>query len=146
MKVRSTAKFRADFPDDTVEDEEDIIQYPGKGITEAIGEILTRLGCKVSEPIDAAEHGWELDAAIQGRRLWSQVTVTDEEVIFMFEDTSMLSGLFRRNSPVYVEVLKGLDAELRKDSRFHDIVWYAKDEFAFTPNPTGAPHPVDDPA
>ena len=129
MIVRSCATFTTDLPDDQIEDEEgsEIVQYGGKSVAEAISEILTRLGCVVDPPRYADEHGWELDIGFEKRRLWSQVTLIEGYVIH-FEDKSMVSGLLGRHHPIYLDVLTRLARELGHDPRFHDVLWFLRDE------------------
>ncbi len=89
MMIRNLATFRADFPDDQIDDDNDIVQYGGKGVTEAIREMLVGLGYGVSEPIHAHEHGWELHIEAQERNLWCQVTDLREYMILIFDNPTM---------------------------------------------------------
>lgn len=129
MIVRSCATFTADLPDDHIENEEgtEIVQYGGKSVAEAISEILTRLGCSVAPPRYADEHGWELDLKFGKRNLWCQVTFMDFYLVF-FEDISWINELLGRHHPVYLDALGRLARELGQDPRFHDVVWFLRDE------------------
>lgn len=127
MIVRSSATFTADLPDDHVEDGPVIVQFGGKSVAEAIGEILMRLGCVIDPPRYADEHGWELDIKVGKRRLWCQVTFMDFYLLF-FEDTSIVNGVLGRHHPLYLETLTRLAEELGHDPRFHDVLWFLRDE------------------
>ena len=129
MIVRSCATFTADLPDDHIEDEEgvEIIQFGGKSVAEAISEILTQLGCVVDRLRYAHEHGWELDIKCGKRRLWCQVTFMDFYVIH-FEDISWVNQLLGRHHPLYLDTLTRLAQELGRDPRFHDVLWFLRDE------------------
>ena len=74
MIIRPEAEFQTELPYDAIEDETDIMEFAGRGVTEAISALLTSLGHRVSEPIHAGEHGWELDVWVRGRRFWLQIT------------------------------------------------------------------------
>ena len=124
MKVLPWAEFRSDLPDDQIEDDEDIIQFGGKSVITAIGEMLTRCGCEVSEPIYADEHGWELDVKAGRRNLWCQVTLI-ENYLLHFDQNSWFANTFGRYRPEYIDVLTRLAAELQSDPRFHDVQWYS---------------------
>jgi hypothetical protein len=140
--VRNWATFTSDLPDDHIEDEagEEIIQYGGKSVAEAIAEMLSRLGCVVDPPRYADEHGWELDIAKGKRRLWCQITLI-ESYLMAFEDTSFLSSL-RRPHPDFLGVLTGLAGELGNDARFHDVEWFVEKEVLS--GVEGAKAPMDD--
>ena len=62
MKIRPWAEFDSTLPDDQIdsEDEMDILQFAGKGVSEALAEILKGLGCEVLELIYLHERGWEV--------------------------------------------------------------------------------------
>jgi hypothetical protein len=129
MIVRSCATFTADLPDDHVENEEgtEIVQYGGKSVAEAISQVLARLGCAVDPPRYADEHGWELDLKFGKRSLWCQVTFMDFYVIH-FEDISWINELLGRHHPLYLDALAQLAQELGRDPRFHDVLWFRRDE------------------
>jgi hypothetical protein len=143
MKIRPWAEFGADLPDDHIEDGSRIVQFGGKSVAKAIGDILVGFGCEVSEPIYANENGWELDilAGEQRRRLWCQVTVIDKFVV-VFEQNSWIANTLGRYHPVYLDMLKRLGAALAEDARFHEVRWHRSDDlFSGTP---GALQPIED--
>ena len=129
MTVKPWAEFTSDLPDDVIETEDGsgFIQYGGKSVAAAIGEILTRLGGVVSPPIYADEHGWELDAVFGKRRLWGQITLI-EGWLFVFQDPAFLPKLLGRPHPIYLDVLTRLADELARDSRFHNVRWYSSNQ------------------
>ena len=143
MKIKPWAEFTSDLPDDQIEDEtgSQIIQFGGKSVIAAIGEMLERLGCEADPPIYADEHGWELNATVGGRRLWCQVTLIGGYVMGLL-DRSAFAGLFGRHHPAYLAVLRGLNEHLARDSRFHDVSWFTSDDV--TSGIEGARSPVGD--
>lgn len=145
MKVRERVELRADFPDDSIEDDRDIIQFGGRNIAEALGEILQRLGCEVSPPEYAGDHGWEFVFHTGGLRLWCQVTDMDEEAILIFQDLSggIRDGWFRprRPNPVFADLLTRVNAALALDPRFSEVLWYPLSGSSKTP---GAKEPVSE--
>jgi hypothetical protein len=126
MIVRSGATFTSDLPEDHIEDEEDIIQYGGKSVAEAIGEILTQLGCVVTLTY-ADFKGWELDVGYKNRNLWCRVSIIDS-YLFFFEDCSLVRNILRRPHPSYLDILSQLADELGRDPRFHDVLWFRSED------------------
>jgi hypothetical protein len=137
--VREVAQFRTDIPYDGIEEDDEFVQYPGKGVTEAVAEILRRLGCEVEGPISADFKGWELAVSAQGRQLRCRVGYI-EDVILSFWDPSWINELLHRHHPVYLDTLTRFAEALRADSRFHDVRW-CKGEHVGLPV-TGAADPV----
>ena len=140
MRIRPWATLTTDLPDDHIEDDHDIIQYGGKSVVKAIGEILVRLGCEVEEPVYADEHGWEIYITVKKRRLWCQVTLIDKFLILL-KQNSWVANAFHPRHPVYIEILSRLALELDADPRFHEVSWFtgAEVDTAFP----GTEHPVE---
>lgn len=122
IEVRARAEFRADFPDDGVEGEFGYTRFPGKGLAAAIGEMLEAIGCAVSSPLNADEHGWELRVEFKQERMWCQVTTIDaQDNILLFTGRTLIGNF--SNSPAYLEAITRLNLEMGRDPRFHDIRW-----------------------
>jgi len=137
MKICPHAEFRADVPDDAVEDGDNIVVFPGRGLAEIIAGMLTRLDYQVSPPDHAHEHGWALDARRHGRRVWLQVTQlpgkrksSPAEVILMTKELpTLFQRLFRRKESIHAELLGGLHQEMRAEPRFQHIRWWPDHHF-----------------
>ena len=120
IRTRNKALIGADFPDDMVEVDGEIVEWGGKGIAVAITDILRRLGAEVSEPIDEDEHGWGLDIDYKGRMPWCLIQDGGGHFYFHIDDR------WGRDRPEYVELLLGLNEGLHGDPRFHDVRWYGR--------------------
>ena len=140
MKVRTLATFTSDLPDDFIEKDGEVVQYGGKSVAEAIGEMLRRLGCQVGPPEYAQEHGWHLYVDAQKRSVWCQVQDIGDEYVFDIRDKTW--RLFGKNHPAYVEVLRRLGEELARDPRFHNVLWYTPADYE--KDAPGAALPVND--
>ena len=140
MRIKPWAEFTSDLPDDHIENEAgtDILQFGGKSVIAAIGEMLQRLGCEAGPPIYAYELVWELNATVGGRRLWCQVTLIEGYVMGLL-DRSRFAGLFGRHHPVYLDILGGLSEQLARDPRFHDVSWFTSDEVTSGIDGAGSP-------
>jgi hypothetical protein len=124
--VRSLATFQADFPDDCVEDDFNIVLVGGKNVTEAIRDILVAQGCTDAKLLYGGEHGWELTFAYEGYPLWMQVVQLDHYILVCKE--SPIPGDGSESVP-HLKVLLMLNERLRQDGRFHDLVWYRQQDF-----------------
>ena len=124
MSLRSEIEFRSGFPDDTVEDDEDIVQWPGLNIAAALKMPLEQLGYRVSEPIHAHEHGWELDIWRGRKRLWLQISVIEaDECYLMAENRTFWLWPDVR---VFRDFLSDLQRILEADGRFSRIGWFPR--------------------
>ena len=129
MIILPCAEFASDLPDDSIENEEgtDFLQLGGKGVTEAIAELLAGFGCTVG-PVECADHlGWEVGFHWQGRRLWCLVT-SIEDYILQTGDPAWLSRSFKKNKAIYGDALMRLASALNEDPRFHNVRWYSKED------------------
>ncbi len=61
MMLRPEIQVSHTFPDDAIEDDDDIVQWPGCNVAEAIKLALELRGYRVSDPIHMEFLGWELD-------------------------------------------------------------------------------------
>lgn len=127
---KNCAVFRADsFPDDTVEDGDDIQVFPGRNIAEALIPILKHAGCtEISEPLDRDEHGWEVLFRSDGKRFLLQVSRIEPETILDIDKNYGFEGFFHRG-PSRLEVLtEKLQPLIAADRRFKGLTWYTRDE------------------
>ena len=122
IEVRARADFKADFPDDGVENESGYLLFPGRAVTAAIAEVFRGIGCEVSDPIHADEHGWELDIEFKTETIWCQVTSIDVgENILLLTDGPFMGNY--SDKPGYLEAIAKLDLAMKSDPRFHDLRW-----------------------
>jgi len=133
VRPRPCAEFRAEFPDDQVEDETDIVQFDGRGVAEAVTLILRGLGYDVSPPEDQQEHGWDFNVRSRDGRVWLQISDLGDRFTLQssFYPRFSLSG---KPWLAYAELLTRLNAEFAKDARFHDVKWQWENNLL-----TGAP-------
>jgi hypothetical protein len=125
LKVRPLAICTADFPDDAIETEDGkgFLDHGGRSVAEAIAEILSRLGCTVAAPKNAAEYGWRFDWAFKGQAFWCQVSSIPPEFYLHFEGALLRKDVSPKNH-LHGEIFMALNAELARDGRFHGVLWY----------------------
>jgi len=124
MKIRPVAIVKADFPDDSIEDEFDIIQFPGRGIATALAEILRRAGYVVTEPEHQHEHGWDFYADLGKRKFWFQAQVADD--CYVHSAIQNWFSFRKINKQAYAAALATLNSGMKADPRFQEVLWYSK--------------------
>ena len=120
MKMRPWAEFASTLPSDRIdsEDEMDILQYPGKLLSETLAEILKGLGYEIIDLIYLHERGWELHirGGPKGRSAFGiRVTQIEKYLIVLFQ-TSWFRTTFAPRHPDLVAVLTCAGSPLRRSS------------------------------
>jgi hypothetical protein len=132
MQLMTCAKFWAAFPDDCIEEDGDIVLFPGQVVAQAMADILTGFGFKVTSPEHQAEHGWDFDVHTQSERIWFQVCAFnyDELGHECWLCTKCHGNLFRpwKKREAYADVLTRLNAAMVDDPRFTKIRWMRLNE------------------
>lgn len=125
MKLHPIADFTADFPDDQIEEDDEITVLGGRGVAEHIVAILRRLDYRVAAPEHTPPYGWRFDASRGRGRVTMQVTdLREEYVLDAIERTPFWTRLTDRSASIRVELLVRLNEELAADGRFHNIQWW----------------------
>lgn len=126
MRVYWHAEFDANFPDDVIEENGDIVVFPGRNIAEAIAEILKRAGLNPLGPRHLFELGWGFHVDFKKRRIWVQLSRAEDPSVDMFvEDPAFMTRFLKSNGNKLHEFLVLLNQELNADPRFHKITWFA---------------------
>jgi len=92
VKVRPDALFLFDFPDDTIEDGRDIVVFGGRGVTDAIAQMIRRLGYQASAPQDEDFKGWSLDVSDQSSEFWLRFSDLGSEGSLVTADRTFPRG------------------------------------------------------
>lgn len=138
MIVRPWAQFATDIPDDSIEKNGDFVQWPGKAVTAAIAEMMRRRGYEVDEPGNLEHAGWDLCVTSGTRNFYLRVNMVDTFTLVFDQNYIFFKP---RISSEYVQALKDLNEELRKDGRFHGLGWFT--DFVSDPAVAGAINPVE---
>jgi hypothetical protein len=137
VKVRDIAEFRADFPDDSIEDEHGFVRYPGLGVAEAIAQMCRDMGFRVAAPEGEAELGWVFDVHVGKRRYWFRLSDLGDRIILISRDMT-------RYEPTpgdigHEELLSRLDAAMKADGRFGSVAWFTDAEYRRAGEETAPP-------
>jgi hypothetical protein len=146
MTVRTLTTFHTDLPDDAVEtaDGMDFIQWPGRNVVQAIADMLKAIGWTPEDPLDLEERGWDLDARCGDRMISLRIEVPEEVIMNITDRTPDRTWYFKRKppGPVFVNMLVGLDAAMKADGRFRNILWFTPEGYD-SQTETGSPVPVE---
>ncbi len=117
-------EFKADFPDDQLEEGRRIVRPGGMGISQAIANRLTQAGLSTSEPsLDVEHNSWEFFAERAERKFWVLVTDLAEIKLVQTKDVSpFLKRIFSGNA-AYKEFLDSLHSAMSADARFSSLAW-----------------------
>jgi hypothetical protein len=126
MKVRSDLEFYTTLPDDCIEADGEIIQFPGLGVTEAISDLLTTRGYVVSEPYNADFIGWELIADRGKQGYWIRIARLYEDCRLYTTPTKNILWPFSKREP-YEQFLRDLHEVMSHDDRFNRMAWIEPD-------------------
>ena len=136
--LRTFAEFDTDIPDDTVEDEHDIVVFGGMAVAEAIMDLLRAPNREVSSLDDLGFKGWGFMVRIPRRHIGFRVQYIEQVLLTSFDMPSLFRG---RNPAEHAALLTELDELLRRDGRFHNIRWCNENEIlgggAGRPTPLG---------
>lgn len=122
--IKTAIECVADFPDDHLEESDEIVRASGMSLSQAIADLLTKAGVKVAAPsLDEEHDSWEFFAEWAGGRFWILVTDMGETKLIQTQDMSpLLKRIFARSS-AYSDFLKLLHTALASDARFSQIEW-----------------------
>jgi len=134
MIVKPCAEFRADFPDDHIEEDGEIVRFGGLNVAEAIADILVGFGCTV-EGIAGDFRGWWCGFRFEGLALIFQLVDLGDHYVFVCEEPLRA----RPDYDLFLHALLNIDSRLKADSRFHDLLWYS---YANRPGESPSESPV----
>lgn len=127
MSVRDIAEFRADFPDDSIEEEGGFVRYPGLSVAEAVAQKFRDMRFQVPAPESEMELGWVLDVHVGKRQYWFRLTDVGDHIILISRDMT-------RYEPTpgdigHEDLLGRIDTAMKADERFSNIAWYTEAEY-----------------
>jgi len=143
MTVTPLAVFRADFPDDHVEDARDIVLFGGRNVAGAIGQRLSEAGCEVSGLLYEGLNGWTFVAKFQSQVFSCQTTSFHPKYFLDLKDPSRSRPIAQR---IFAEFWQVVDTALRTDSRVHDLRWYRREDAPDPWQDVSGPEEAPDPA
>lgn len=140
MRFRGCAEIRANFPDDQIEEDGEVILFWGRAVAEALAAMLRRPEFEVSDPEHQFEHGWDFEVRWRGHRVWIQVSDLGGVYVLATKFYPKFN-IWKRDYTPYADVLTRLSAQMAADDRFLEVQWRRpEDVLSKTP---GAPTPVD---
>lgn len=126
MKLRTDLEFYTTLPDDIVEKDGDIVQFPGLSVTEALGELMTARGYVVSELYSMDFLGWEIILEGHGHAAWMRIARNEDDCMLFTKPVKSMLWPFARNAP-YEQFLRDLHETMNGDARFNRMTWVTRD-------------------
>lgn len=143
MTLLSMARLITTIPDDSVEEDDEIVEFGGRAVLAAITEVLRGLGYQVSEPVYAGAQGWQAVVSTERRKFFVQSQHIHTWCLLVSSDiTGMWNKLFHKTAESYAEFLKKLNRGLGADSRFTSVEWFDQSGDPFDESQAGTPEPV----
>jgi hypothetical protein len=126
VKIYPMAEFNADFPDDSEEEDGDIVVFPGRNVATEIAELFERAGYKCEGPLSVSVH-WGYHVNVLGRpsMFFAVHTFEDGEYYLYTKDDSSLDRLLPSSKRKYREFLRKLGHLLDSDARFRNVRWFS---------------------
>jgi hypothetical protein len=123
MKISTVFECVTDFPDDRIEDGDEIVEPGGRTAACAVSDLLRDAGMITSIPeLDREHDNWVFDAVQDGQKYYLQVNLDGEILWIMTENFSPLWPWFGRKAR-YVSFLNDLHRLLSQDERFKSVNW-----------------------
>jgi len=122
-QIKTAIECVADFPDDQLEQDGEIMRPEGMGVAVAIAQLLRQAGVSVSEPSLDFEHGWESVAERDGRKFWILVTDLERTKLIQTRDVSPFVRRLFSGQAAYASFLNELYQSLSDDLRFESVKW-----------------------
>jgi hypothetical protein len=133
MILRTCAGFVADFPDHAVwDDKEELVLPGGRATTEAIREMIGRIGLTPeAAESDLGHHAWTFWAKGADLNIGIQVTdIGDKAWLHTEVDGQLFAGRRRKAArrQAYADILSALSEAMAQDARFRKVRWFTPDE------------------
>lgn len=122
--LRPEIEFSSAFPDDSIEDVDDFVQWPGRNVAETFKVALEGRGYRVSDPVHMHEKGWELDIWRGRRRFWLRISMVDVETNYLIAEN--MAFFLWPDVKLFRAFLADLQNVMEADSRFSRIRWFPK--------------------
>ena len=121
MKV---AEFRADFPDDRIEENGEIVRTPGLNVATELSEMLRKAGYAVEPPEPHSYYGWSFIVRADDRRIWIMIQGGNDWILLSEDESTLMSWIWPSRGKTHENVMNSLEAGLARDPRFGPRTWY----------------------
>jgi hypothetical protein len=126
---QSYAVFRAEFPDDSVEESSEIVVPAGRNIMDAIRQRVDSTGATTTESIQHSFYGWTAEFQIGKVTIWMLLQHDSQWLLIVEARASWLTGA-RAREVALKQGIAIVGEALRAESRIKDPRWMTKEEFA----------------
>jgi hypothetical protein len=124
VTFRPEILFSSAFPDDSIEDDDDFVEWPGRNVAETLKVALEGRGYRVSEPVHMHEKGWELDIWRGRKRFWLGLNMADTSANYLIAEN--MTFFLWPDVKLFRAFLSDLRDVLEADHRISQIRWFPK--------------------
>ena len=143
MGKRTYVTFNADFPDETVWDENDEIRIPGgKHIIDMIWGELGKSKFKITSPEQHSYYGWAFEIRDGDATMWLLLQGGDLWILMTMQQKSIIDTLrFRHYDSTHMSLNDRIHSFLSQNAHVENIKWYSEKEWEISPGQPGNPNP-----
>jgi hypothetical protein len=107
--VRRVLEFEADFPNDCVEENDDIVVPSGRAACLALRDALVSQGWSAGDVEQYSYHSWEFAALRNDRPVRFLLADLSPKYVATVKRSAWLKDLLRRSLPAFAETLMSLE-------------------------------------
>jgi hypothetical protein len=119
------ATFEADFPDDTVEEHDEIVLPGGRNVAEAVGARLRANGFDATAPEQHSFYGWSFEFAVHGLRAFVLLQRSDAWLLIV----EIQGGLLTRKrhwEAALEQAIAAVEGAMANDVRIAPRTWMTR--------------------
>jgi hypothetical protein len=123
MSIRPDAEFLADFPDDQIQEDGDIVEFGGRAVAETLAEMLRSGGYAPADPEHQGERGWDINVPVKFGGVWLEVADLGDKFILQSAFYGSFLKMFQKRTDDHAAVVLRLAGGMDGDARFSGVQW-----------------------
>ncbi|MCI0632221.1 MAG: hypothetical protein L0Y44_16380 [Phycisphaerales bacterium] len=127
-ETRPFSTFKADFPDDSIEQDDEIVVPAGRNIMEAICLQLKQLGHDAQAPSQHSFYGWSSQFAVGQLKVWLVLQFPDPWLLIAEARGNLLSGR-KAKADALQKGVEAIAAALAKEPRIGEVCWMTQEAY-----------------
>jgi hypothetical protein len=126
--IESYVVFRAEFPDDSMEANREIITPAGRNIMQAICRHISSTGATTTQPRPHSFYGWTAEFQIGKVTIWMLLQQTGPWLLIIEARASWLTG-GKTKADALRQGIAIVGNALSAESRIQELRWMTKEKF-----------------
>ena len=123
MRKSKWAQLWSNLPDDSIDENGDVVQFGGQGVCRAIAEVLESMGFQVEGPENAGLNGWELYSVRPKLKVWMQISDLGGNRFLLAVGEWNFFRTARRRQWFLQEFLVPFNEKLQRSQAFSKVGW-----------------------